>query len=83
LDERERSLRQYQGTAGFLPTSVWLKAFAGQTLVLELRNGNWAVVSAQEINAHDLLNEQKYTLKASVYDRNLNKIKDLLGELKK
>lgn len=82
IDEREHSIRQYQGTAGFLPTSVWLKAFAGQVLLVELRNGNWAMVSAEEINAHELLNEQKYTFKASVYDRNLDKIKSLLSEIK-
>lgn len=50
IDPKEKSIRQYQGTAGFLPTPVWAKAFAGQILLLELRNGNWACVSAEELN---------------------------------
>jgi hypothetical protein len=61
-----------------LPNLVSLQQFTSYTILVELRNGNWGVVSAAEIDKQAFDPNKSCQLKTLVFDRNLDTIGDLL-----
>lgn len=83
LDNKNKLTYQTNGTLGLMPNDISIPQFSSFSLLLELRGGNWAVVTASEIDKETYDPAKTYEFKATVFDKNLDVIGDLLKNLKK
>lgn len=80
IDNKNKTAEQSTGTLGLSPNVIPLKQFSSYTILAELRNGNWASISAEEIDKQTYDPNKVFQLKAHVFDKNLDTIGDLLKE---
>lgn len=78
IDNRTKRLLQYTGSLGVTPETLFLKQFASNTIIVELRNGDFGVVSSKQIDTLKILPDQTYDLEVTVFDKNLDTIETLL-----
>ena len=78
IDNKTKIITQYNGSLGFTPDLIPIKQFTSQTLLVELRNGNWAYVSSSELDKEPFDPNKVFKLQAQVFDKNLDTIGDLL-----
>lgn len=78
VDNKGKRIDQITGNLGLAPTLLLLRQFAGFTLLVQMRNGNWGTVSAEEIDKQNIESGKVYKLKTQVFDKNLETIGNLL-----
>jgi len=78
LDKKNKLITQYQGMAGLSATQIVVKQYANYSIIVELRNGDYGVISDNEINAIKIEPYKIYQLKTKVVDKNLETIGELM-----
>ncbi len=78
LDTRNKMMSAQTGSLGLTPSVLPLKQFASQSIIVELRNGNFGVVTREELDKQNLDPTKLCQLKVKVLDKNLNTIGELL-----
>lgn len=78
VDNDKKIIAQYSGTLGLYPTTIALRQYSNFTILVEIRNGNWASVNAEEIDRLNIVPGANYQIKAQVFDKNLDNIGALL-----
>ncbi len=80
LDNKNKIVYQIQGTLGLSPNMITLKQFASYSILVELRNGDFGLVTSEEIDHQALDGNKACQLKTKVIDRNLGTIGELLKD---
>lgn len=78
VDNKALRIDQVSGSLGLAPTPLLLRQFAGISIMVQLRNGNWGTVSAEEIDRQTIESGKVYRLKTQIFDKNLETIGSLL-----
>jgi hypothetical protein len=79
IDVKSKSYFQTAGTLGLLPNPVAIRQFSPYILLLELRNGNFGVVTSEEIEKKAIDTKNAIQLKAKIYDKNLNTVGEVFA----
>lgn len=79
LDNKEKFYYQQQGTLGLAPNNMTLQPQTGCSVIVEMRNGDFGVVSADELDKQLMTSEKVCQLKVKTIDRNLGTIGELLA----
>jgi hypothetical protein len=79
LDNKRKIVEQITGTLGLTPNLIPIKQYTSQTLLVELRNGNWGFVNAGEIDKELFDPNKVFRLHTQLFDKNLDTIGDLLN----
>ncbi len=74
IDNQGKVVSQTAGTLGLLPNQIVMKQYAPYTLLLELRNGNFGVVTFDEISKQTSDPNKIAQLKVKIFDKNLDTI---------
>jgi Leucine-rich repeat (LRR) protein len=78
VDNQNKQATQYQGALGISNDAISIKQFASYSIIVELRNGNFGVVTSSEIDKLKIQNNQPCPLKVKVVDKNLSTVGELL-----
>ena len=78
LDNKNNTITETSSTLGLFPTAIDMKQFSYYSILVELRNGNWGLISAEEIDKQVIEPNKTHRLKTLVFDKNLNTIGELL-----
>lgn len=80
IDKQNKTCVQNNGTLGIGPNRVVLKQFSNYVLIVELRNGNFGVVGAKEIDSKELFSNNLQYFRVKLFDKNLDTLGDCLKE---
>lgn len=83
LDGKRKQSYQLGGTFGLSPNIVFISQFASYSLLVELRNGSWGYVSAEEIDKYNFEPNKVFAFNTEVFDKNLSTIGELLKNVVK
>jgi hypothetical protein len=78
LDNKNKSISQINGTLGLSPNFITIQQFSSYSILVELRNGNWGVVSAEEIDKQAFAPNKTFQFNTLMFDKNLDTIGNLL-----
>lgn len=78
IDSKNKTIDQVLGTLGVAPNQLTLKQFASCSILVEMRNGNWGIVSPEEIDRQALDQSKTYKFSTRVFDKNLDVIGDMM-----
>jgi hypothetical protein len=78
VNNKTKEIYTYAASFGIAPDVFFLKQFASNTIIVELRNGNFGVVGSKQIDALKLQPNTTYQLEAIPFDKNLDTIETLL-----
>ncbi|MCW3083241.1 MAG: hypothetical protein JWP12_607 [Bacteroidetes bacterium] len=78
LDNKNKMMYQIPGTLGLSPNMLTLKQFASYSILVELRNGDFGLVTSEEIDRQAADGSKTYQLKTKVIDKNLDTVGELL-----
>lgn len=78
LDNKNKRYTEIPGSLGLSPSVMILKPYSSYSIIVELRNGDFGLVTSAEIDSHTLEANKSYSFKTIVVDKNLGTIGDLL-----
>ncbi len=78
IDNKTKTVMQYTGSLGLTPDLIPIKQYTSQTVLVELRNGNWGYVSSSELDKQPFDPNKVFQFETQVFDKNLDTIGDLL-----
>jgi hypothetical protein len=78
VNRKDKSYGNLAGSLGMSSTLLPVRQYSSELLIVQLRNGNYGVVSADEIDKQDLSSTASCQLKVKLLDKNLDDIGALL-----
>lgn len=81
LDSKNKLYYSTPGTLGLVPNTLSLQQSAGYKILVQLRNGDWGSVSAEELDKQNFGTTKSLLLKTEVFDKNLGTIGELLQSI--
>lgn len=78
LDHLRKNVTQYNGNLGTSSDRLPVKQFASQSIVVQMRNGDFGVVNSEEIDKQKIAPGVPCRLRVQVLDRNLNTTESLI-----
>lgn len=80
VDNKNKSFYRLAGSLGLTPENITPIQFSSNIIIVELRNGNFGVVSSADIDKLPALTSQPVSLPTSVLNKNLDDIGSCLNE---
>lgn len=79
LDNKNKLISQSVGTLGLLPNIISLQQYSSYSILVELRNGDYGFISAEEIDKQIFEPNKTFQFNTLVFDKNLDTIGSLLS----